>query len=169
MTKTWDELTAMEQLAIVQGLYKALAERVSTKDPDSLRSKVDAQVMEFYEQTGAKSYDISLMGEKVGTMSVSMSRAKTETAYDLADWMAFEQWASTEEGWSVLMDFAMLDPERFCKFAVERTGEVMPGIDVRTVEVPEHPKGTTLRVDTTKVARAMGNQLEPAIAGLLEG
>lgn len=169
MSKIWDEMTDMERLAVVQGLYKALGEKVSTKDPDSLRSAVDGQVMGFYETTGARSYDVNVRGQKVGTMSVTMSRETTKTTYDLADWTAFEKWASTEDGWNMLMDFAMLDPEKFCKFATEQTGEVPHGVDVRTVEVPSAPKGTTLRIDQNKVARALGNQLEPAIAGLLEG
>lgn len=167
--KKWDEFTPMEQLAVVQALYKAIGDKVSTKNPDSLRSSVDAQVKGFYKMTGAKSYDISLMGEKVGTMSVTTKDGDTKTVYDLDDWDKVEGWCQTEDGYQMLMEYCFDNPQKFIEYVVKNTGEIPDGVNVRNVEVPGGIKDTMLRVDSSKVSHAMGNQLAPTVVGLLEG
>ena len=95
----FQELPAMQRLAIAQALYKKIAEMVSTKEPESLRSEVDEQVKGFYAATGGKSYDVNLNGKQVGTMTVNVAKESTSTVFDLADDTAFTRWLfDTDDG-----------------------------------------------------------------------
>jgi aspartyl-tRNA synthetase len=78
MAKSIRELPVMEQLAIEQALFSRLGEDVSTKNPDSLRSACDQQVVDNYRAMGAKSYDVHVNGSKVGTYSVRTSKEKPQ-------------------------------------------------------------------------------------------
>ena len=163
------DLPAMQRLAIAQALYKRLAEMVSTKDPESLRSEVDGEIKAFYEATGAKSYDVNLNGQKCGTFSVNVAKESTKTVFDLVDDDAFGKWITGDEVVDIIDAFIDSHIEEFVKFAVETTGEIPDGVEPRTVTTPEYVKGTTIRIDPRKVAAALGNALPSTIAGLLEG
>lgn len=86
------DITDMERLAIAQALFKAISSVVSTKDPDSLRGRVDARAIENYKSTGAKSFDLTLNGTKVGSFSVRLSRAVHRVDFVVGDREACLRW-----------------------------------------------------------------------------
>lgn len=161
------DFSPMEQLAIAQGLYKTLAETVSTKDPNSMRSRIDADVIEAYVRDGIKSRDLRLCGQKVGTYSVRVEKAKTERVMSETDHEAFVKWAGDNPELCTL--FALNQAAKLAQFALETAGELPDGFAFEEVTTPEAVSGTTLKVDVQKVAQAMSNELPSAVAGLLEG
>lgn len=79
MAMTSDQLTPDQALAVLQAMYKAIGEAISTKNPYSLRSLVDQQMYERYQQTGMldkiiiKDHD----GNRLGTIAAIERPAKT--------------------------------------------------------------------------------------------
>lgn len=169
------EWTDMERLIVAQAVYKVVADEVSTKDPDGLRGRMDAEARAAYERDGIKSRDALLLGEKVGTWSVKVSKAVEETREDhvvVEDARAMDEWllgnaltmAAYIQRDGVLEDFA--------NWVLGSTGEVPGGCSV--TEVVHHGRpagfaGTTLKVDPARVAEVMQGQLPAAVAGLLGG
>lgn len=157
----------MERLAIASAIQKRVNEYMSAKDPDSLRGRADAEVLRMYDRTGARSYDLKVAGEKVGTYSVRLSKPKSRKVAVVDDPDA-------------VAAYAMDNPDDLVRYLRERAGDVAQWLleDSGTVadgaEVTEQgggPErlGTTLRVDPAKVGDALHGQLPQAIAGLLDG
>lgn len=164
----------IERLAVAQAMYKAVAGMVSTRDPDSLRARADADMLENYERMGMKSVDLRVNGEKVGTYSVNVSKptgaAKTSRVV-VDDSEAAYRWAMTAAA-DEYEDWCIANIDRFCAYALSEFGEVADGARVVTEETaaqPERATGTVLKVDPPKVAHALGVQLPYAVAGLLTG
>ena len=63
-------MSDIERLTVPQALLKTVTKYTSTKDPDSLRARADADMLANYERMGMKSVDLRVNGEKVGTYSV---------------------------------------------------------------------------------------------------
>lgn len=165
--KNLEDFSPMEQLAIAQGLYKQIAGAVSTKDPDSLRASIDRQVIRDYLDSGIKSRDLRVNGEKVGTYSVRIAKPKTERVMRETDHEAFVKWAGENPELCTL--FALNQAQKLAQFALETAGELPDGFAFEEVTTPETVSGTTLKVDVQKVAQAIGNALPSAVAGLLGG
>ena len=72
----------MERLAVYQAVMNKVADEVKTGDPSNLRGAVDAQMAELYETTGAKSANVRVNGQKVGTYSVRVTSAPVVTDED---------------------------------------------------------------------------------------
>ncbi|MCI6274402.1 MAG: hypothetical protein MR874_06855 [Coriobacteriaceae bacterium] len=166
-------MTSMERLAVAQAVFRAVAEVVSTKNPDSLRAQADADLMGMYDSMGVKSIDLKLEGKKVGTYSVTMAKATKETHEKLlrvTEPQRVLEWAKDNETeWD---EFVSLAIPRFAQYCFEEYGEVPDGCEVEEVVTPakpEHPKGTTLRVDPKNVADALQGRLPVYVAGFLEG
>lgn len=164
----------IERLAIAQALYKAVAGMVSTKDPDSLRARADADMLANYERMGMKSVDLRVNGEKVGTYSVKVSKptgaAKTSRLV-VDDSEAAYRWAMTAAA-DEYEDWCIANIDRFCQYALDEFGEVADGAHVETdtaAAQPERATGTVLKVDVPKVAHALGGELPVAVSGLLDG
>ena len=165
----------MENLAIAQAIYKAVGAAVDTKKPDNLRGQADAQVMHLYEMSkqmgmAPKSIDLSVNGQKVGTMSVTEKQGTTKTVFDLTNVDNFTAWLAEFDQHDAIVQYVLDHGEDFCSWFVSETGEIPPGVDLRYVETP--PKvGTSLRVDPRKVAHALEteHELPGVLAGLLEG
>lgn len=164
----------IERLAVAQAMYKAVAGMVSTRDPDSLRARADADMLGNYERMGMKSVDLRVNGEKVGTYSVKVSKptgaAKTSRVV-VDDSEAAYRWAMTAAA-DEYEDWCIANINRFCDYALSEFGEVADGAHVETEEAdaqPERATGTVLKVDPPKVAHALGAQLSFAVAGLLSG
>lgn len=160
-----NELTTTEKLTIAQALYKSVADVVSTKNPDSLRAEVDAEMLDAYRREGIKSRDLRINGEKVGTCSVRVKKAFTKERPVLTDMSAFKAWLEDNQEYAV--GYALSQPD-FVDWVI-RQGELPSGYDLETIEFPEVAAGTTLKVDVKKVASSMGNELPNAVAGLLGG
>lgn len=155
-------LSPRENLYVAQALYKAMGEYVSTKG-DSLRAECDAELLSMYESEGIKSLDAKVAGKKVGTYSVTVAKEKTTTGLRTTDLDALTEWA-TGHG------FIRTEPDykRIEAYFAE-TGEVPEGCEAYTETVPEHAKGTVLRIDPQKVAEALGASLPSTVAGMLTG
>lgn len=159
----------IEQLAIMQALYKRIASEVSSKG-DSLRAAIDEQIVEHYKRTGAKTYDVRVEGEKVGTYSVRTSKEKTRKAFTPVDADAYQRWLTDPENMPAVASYVRSDDMRFVEWMTKNLGIVPDGVEVNTIVEPEgEVLGTTLKVDEHKVSDALGGELPQAIAGLLEG
>lgn len=148
-----------ERLLIAQAIYKAVASEVKTGE-DNLRGRVDAEYLDLYEKTGAKSFDMRLNGEKVGTYSVRVTEPKVRDELAVVNYQALCNWA--EENGCMMPDMAAIQR------CFEETGEVPDGCVVERIET-EGRATPSLRVDAQKVADVMGAQLPDAVRGLLEG
>ena len=169
------QLNDVERLALAQALYKMAGELVDTKNPDSLRSEVDRNYRELYIKTGAKSFEIHLNGEQVGTYSIRVSKpkdAETHTTFEVTDYEKLAKWFDTREEDGYCEVFAAQNLAQFAEYVFEDSGEMPDGCELQTVVTPAIDKqylGGTLKVDVESVINAMGEQLPPSIAGLLEG
>ena len=162
-----------ERLAIAQAIYNHLGKLVSTKDPDSLRAQADREYKALYEQTGAKSFDVRVNGEKVGTYSIKVSKAEPAEEYkklvvvngiDLQDFIS-----DLPQG--LLRDFTQDYKQEFATWYLVEYGELCDGciVDTVTIEATEPAyMGGTLKVNAEDVANAI-NGLDIGIYGLLEG
>ena len=160
-----NNLTSIEKLTLAQAIYKVVADAVSTKNPDSMRSKIDEEMIKAYELDGIKSRDLRINGEKVGTYSVRTRKAVTKDLPVLKDLSAFKAWM--EDNADYAFAFAYSSPD-FVKWVVNQ-GELPDGYELNHIEIPEQATGTTLKVDVQKVADVIGNELPSVVAGLLEG
>ena len=152
----------IEKLAVAQAVYKMAASLVSTKSPDSLRALCDADMRANYESTGAKSYDVTLDGQKVGTYSVKTSKASSKPTLEVVDMKAYVAYC-VENGY-ITTDDAQV------RMHLDESGEVPDGCEVRTVEKPGGYAGTVLKVDEEAVVAALGDALLPTVQqALLEG
>lgn len=164
----------IERLVIAQALLKTVTKYTSTRDPDSLRARADADMLENYERMGMKSVDLRVNGEKVGTYSVKVSKptgADKTSRVVVDDSEAAYRWAMTAAA-DEYEDWCIANIDRFCEYALSEFGEVADGAHVVTEETaaqPERATGTVLKVDPPKVAHALGVQLPYAVAGLLSG
>lgn len=166
-----EQTSDFQNLAIAQAVYKAVADEVSTKNPDGLRGRMDSQVINDYMETGVKSRDLLINGEKVGTYSVKVSKAKPGVVTKqlaVNDPAHVALWAF--ENQDELREFVERNAGAFADYCFENYGEVPDGCEIVTTKsdpVPPQPTGTTLRVDPDKVGHAMAGQLPQAVAGLL--
>lgn len=158
-------LTTAEKLTIAQALYKAIADVVSTKNPDSLRSEMDVEMLKAYELDGIKSRDLRINGEKVGTYTVRVKKAFSKDRPVLTDISAFKAWLDDNHQYAIAYSLSQPD---FVSWVIAQ-GELPDGYELERVEFPEAATGTTLKVDVQKVAQAMGNELPNAVAGLIGG
>lgn len=163
-----------EMLAFAQAVYKSVSELVSTKNPDSLRSAVDGYYYKLFRETGAKSFNVTINGEDVGTYSLKFSKEQpqqTRTELEIYDFEELAKWFNdkTDEEIRYYVALNLGDFARYC-FNVE--GEIPQGCrpkEIITASVPKHCIGGSLKVDSRKVAQAMRGQLGRSVAGLLGG
>lgn len=166
------ELSEVEKLIVKQAFVNAVGDDVSTKKPGNLRDRVDEQMKNAYltSPIAGKSFDLKLMGQKVGTYSLTLSKGKpsrTEVSFEINDRDEFMAWAE-ENGYvekvadmdAILADF-------------EQDGIVPNGCTPIEIVTPAVVGGeitrTTVKVDAGEVARVLGPQLEPMAYALLEG
>jgi len=164
------ELTPIERLAVAQAFIGAVGDMTKTNRADNLRGEVDDYYRELYEQTGAKSFDVTLLGEKVGTYSLTIGKGKPqrkEWSFDVTDADALREWAAANDCLAVDMDKV--------RALFSLSGEVPDGcVPVETI-VPEVAAGrierSTLRIDSLKTLDVLqsANMLGDASAYLLEG
>lgn len=152
-------LSDQEKLCVAQAFYKAAGALVSTKGGDSLRAAVDEQMVGMYAETGAKTFDMKVGGQKVGTYSVRVKAAEDGVRLDVEDPGALLAWAI--ENGCATVDMKKVQ-ERF-----DATGELPDGCKATRWQLPERVDGTTLRIDELKVAEALGASLPEAMGSLL--
>lgn len=158
----------LERLALAQAVYKALGSIVSTKG-DSLRARLDAEVVADYPLTGVKSRDVLLHGEKVGTYAVKLTKPVDGVEARLVDAEAFIRWIrESDGGMDMLKRLVYSEPARLVKLA-SCDGELPDGCRVERVVEPSRVSGAVLKVSPEKVAAALGDGLPSAVMGLLDG
>lgn len=162
-----------EKLFVAQAFLNAVGSMCDTKDPDSLRGRVSEEYVRMYEETGAKTFDAKLDGEKVGTFSVKVSKptdSRERDEFVVADPDKFRRWKDFR---AVAYNFAVEHMQDVADWAFGMTGELPDGCEMRKVIVAGKPGGevvgTTLRIDEGKVAEVMGAHLPEAAMLLLEG
>lgn len=141
----------IEQLAVAQAVYKLAAKQVSTKEPGNLRAEVDAHYREMFEQTGAKSFDVRIGGEKVGTYGVRVTKPETRVRLKVTDSRALMAWCEAN-------DCLRVDPDmRRVESIFGETGELPDGCEVEATSAPGGEyAGSSLRIDPEKVNNALG-------------
>lgn len=141
----------IEQLAVAQAVYKLAAEQVSTKEPGNLRAEVDAHYREMFEQTGARSFDVRIGGEKVGTYGVRVTKPETRVRLKVTDSRALMAWCEAN-------DCLRVDPDmRRVESIFGETGELPDGCEVEATSAPGGEyAGSSLRIDPEKVNNALG-------------
>ena len=160
------------RLLVAQAMYKALGPVVSTKDPDSLRSRFDSYILDNYAQTGAKTIDLrGIDGAKCGTASVRVGKdtpAHVERHVRISSGDTFMDAVRSDP--STIDGYVASHMEEIAEWCLDHDGELLDGVSVETREVPMRPgepQGVTLRIDPQKVWDSFGKALPSAVAGLL--
>lgn len=158
-----------EMLAVMQGIYKAAGAIVSTKDSTSLRSHVDAQLMEMYESMGVDRIELRIGDAKVGSLGLRKStKDKTKTVVTVNDAIACAKFIAQDETLAALVLGAA---QKALVAYVEETGDVPDGCEVMTETEPSGTVlGTTIRgCNPDVVASALNGALPDTVIGLLGG
>lgn len=161
----------IKQLALAQALYKNVSAMVKTGNEFNLRGEVDAIMAERFAQAkklgiAPKSFDIEIDGEKVGTYSITTTKAEpAKESIDLRveDNGELLRWA-IEHGY-VLVDMKAVEQH------FNDSGEVPSGCLAVPVTTPAVQGGriskTTLRIDPEKVEYSLGASLGEMTSYLL--
>lgn len=166
------QLTEMQELALWKAIADAANERITTrpKGGSNLRTEIDDSMVALYESTGADRVKIDLNGQDVGTMSMTFTKPKQGVEMRVTDTEKLVKWLrTTDEGADILATIICgIKLQEAIIAAATDYGFLPDGCAMVEVCEPKHYKGTMLRVDGMKVARAMAGELPSAIAGLLE-
>lgn len=167
------KLTEMQELALWKAIADAANERITTrpKGGSNLRTEIDESMVALYETTGADRVKLELHEQEVGTLSLTFSKPKQGVEMRVTDTKRLVKWLrETDEGGDVLMTVICgIKLQEAIVNAATDYGFLPDGCAMVEVNEPKHYKGTMLKVDGLKVARAMAGELPSAVAGLLGG
>ena len=165
-------MNPIELLALKQAIYKAVANDVKTKEPDNLRGKIDEYYRNVYEQTGGKSFNVNLDGEKVGTYTLKFSKpreSQTIQCFVVDDYIELAEWYDKLPDEEIRM-YCARNLGEIAEFYWAEYGEIPDGCQLEYIDtepVPEQLISGDLRIDPKAVEKVMGERLGPAVAGLL--
>lgn len=168
-------MTPIERLAIEQAIYNAIGEDLKTGRTGNLRGEVNEVYLDLYQRTGATGFEVRVNGQKVGTYGFAKVRGQKERTVSelvVTDPDALLAW--DDDDFDHFCANWILDHiEQLAREYAQATGELPDGMALVERTVPATPDGIkpngTLRVDTRKVAAAMGHELPAYVAGLLGG
>lgn len=167
------QLTEMQELALWKAIADAANERITTrpKGGSNLRTEIDESMIALYETTGADRVKLKLHEQEVGTLSLTFTKPKQGVEMRVTDTKKLVKWLrETDEGGDVLMTVICgIKLQEAIVNAAMDYGFLPDGCAMVEVNEPKHYKGTMLKVDGLKVARAMAGELPSAVAGLLDG
>ena len=167
------QLTEMQELALWKAIADAANERITTrpKGGANLRTEIDESMIALYESTGADRVKLELHEQEVGTLSLTFTKPKQGVEMRVTDTKKLVKWLrETDEGGDVLMTVICgIKLQEAIVNAAMDYGFLPDGCAMVEVNEPKHYKGTMLKVDGLKVARAMAGELPSAVAGLLGG
>lgn len=167
------QLTEMQELALWKAIADAANERITTrpKGGSNLRTEIDDSMVALYESTGADRVKLNLNGQDVGTMSMTFTKPKQGVEMRVTNTEKLVKWLrTTDEGADVLATIICgIKLQEAIIAAAADYGFLPDGCAMVEVNEPKHYKGTMLKVDGLKVARAMAGELPSAVAGLLGG
>lgn len=165
----------VERLALAQAFMNAVGEVTSTKNPGNLRDKVASHLIDRYysDPLAGKSNDVRIRGQKVGTFSLTVSKPtkpKESVDFRIDDKAAL---LGSGEFWDMANEYAIAHPDEVARWHFEKTGAIPSGCKANAYLEPGQPGGevtrTTLRIDSQKVAEALGADLPEMARLLLEG
>lgn len=167
------ELEDIEKLAIAQAFMGVVGDLTSTKSPGNLRDRVNERMVELYDETGAKSFDVKLRGEKVGTYSLTVSKPTESTSDVVLEVSSKDELKAWDGLREAAYEYALENLKEVAALHFERTGEVPNGCKATEVVRPGDPGGrvqrSTLRIDGEAVVHVMGGELGAAARLMLEG
>ena len=156
----------MEKLALSTALEKALKDMNNPKNPDSLRYQMDEKLKEDYCEDGTDRRKVMINGQPVGTYSLTFTKEVDGLEPVVDNYDLFAEWFSLPENLGYLHQLVNKCLKDALSIATSQ-GELPDGVVMRQVTEPPRVKGTTLRVDKEKLQKALGNQLESSVMGLL--
>lgn len=164
------QFTEMQELALWKAIADAANERITTrpKGGANLRTEIDDSMVALYENTGADRVKLKLNGQEVGTLSLTFTKPKQGVEMRVTDTKELVEWLrETDEGSDVLsIIICGASCQKAIVDAARDYGFLPDGCAMVEVNEPKHYKGTMLKVDGLKVARAMAGELPSAVAGL---
>ena len=153
-----------ERLAVITAFSKAVKQAEK-----QVREDVDAQMREDFMANGVTQKQLSVNGQKVGTISARMSKPKVGKYPMLKSAPEFVEWLRTSDGGlDTLNRLVSIKPDLVLEAAVA-DGELPDGCEMVERFEPPMMTGTTVRVQLPKVIDALGNNLGAAAAALLTG
>ncbi len=153
-----------ERLAVITAFGKAVKQAEK-----QVREEVDAQMREDFMERGVTQKQLTVNGQKVGTISARMTKEKVGRFPSIANTREFIEWLRTSDGGLDTLDrLVTLKPDLVLNAAVA-DGELPDGCELVERCEPPMMTGTTVRVQLPKVVDALGNNLGAAAAALLTG
>lgn len=145
------------RLALAQALYKKVANLVSTRDPESLRWQFDREILANYAESGAKSGEMRIGGEKVGTWSVVKGEPSSTRHWKVRDEDAVLDRLDADD----LRYFAKEHMDYLIEW-MEDNGLEVPGLYHEDVRDPEKPPRVAIRLnDPDEVIETARRTLPP--------
>ena len=164
-------LGEVEYFLFLKMVRDAIGKELDTGNASNVRGLVDAAYMQLWEQTGGKSFEMRIRGQKAATYSVRTTSEKHKKVYDLKDPDAFDSWMATDDALDLRDDYVNEHVEDFVRFVIESIGEIPDGVEVRDITISnegEYSNGAVLNFKPKVVLDALGADLPAAVAGLLE-
>lgn len=155
-----EELTPIEVMVLYQTVFNRIADEVKPSG-HGMRSEMDKYFYDMYQKTGAKSFDIYLRAEYVGTYVLRFSKPTAQEEYDeleVSNYVELTELLDSTENRYLLEQLREFVTTRcireFARYYFDETGEVLDGCEVQHVVIP--PKGReyqggTFRIDHDKV------------------
>lgn len=153
-----------ERLAVITAFGKAVKQAEK-----QVREDVDAQMRDDFMVYGVTQKQLTVNGQKVGTISARMSKPKVGKYPMLKSAPEFVEWLRTSDGGlDTLNRLVTVKPDLVLEAAIA-DGELPDGCEMVERCEPAMMTGTTVRVQLPKVVEALGNNLGAAAAALLTG
>lgn len=156
----------MERLAVAQALYKYFGGIVSTKDPESLRGMASEALLEEYRENGTDRRRLRLNGVEVGKLIVSQPNPTERVIAEVHDKSALAEFGADDfreymEARGLWVDFALWCREQ------GYGAKSIPGATFVTITEQRPPTTMIKGCDPEAVAKALGNELESTVMGLI--
>lgn len=153
-----------ERLAVITAFGKAVKQAEK-----QVCEEVDAQMREDFMANGVTQKQLTVNGQKVGTISARMTKEKVGKYPMIQSAPEFVEWLRTSDGGlDTLNRLVSIKPDLVLDAAVA-DGELPDGCELVERCEPPMMTGTTVRVQLPKVIDALGNNLGAAAAALLTG
>lgn len=150
----------IDGIIAAQAIYSELGKRLKTNTEGNARGELDGHFRDLRDRTGARSFDLRINGQEVGTYSFAKSKGKAAYTLRIENESAYRRWCE-ENGLMELPSVASVAQW------VEYTGELPEGATIERTPAETTERGT-LRVDFEKVKKAVGGDFAPALQAVNE-
>ena len=160
-----------QRLAVATAIKKASDKALDAREPGSIRQVADSYIKGKLPDGG--NVHVRLNGRKIGTYSVVAKEVDDGIDVYMSDAEAFGDWVRDEDAaGNAAIEWVLADNRRrdaFARHLVELTGVIPEGVEAYP-QVPHVELSTRLtHVNVDEVAKAIGDELPQAVAGLLGG